>query len=192
MDICPYSKKPCGKQKVLHVTEIEKDGQVIQLDLCQECAAKYKNEPSPQSGVGGLLGALSLILLGSVACMASKRQVEKQTSKCPGCGTTPDDVIRTGKFGCCQCYDYYNASIGQVLEKCQDGAQEHVGKVPKKFPEEEEKRRLEKEAAKNINAQILNLESKMANAINVENYEVAQVLKLKIAELRQKLASDAA
>ena len=59
--------------------------------------------------------------------------------------------------------------------------------MPKKFPEEQKKRRLQEEAALSVQDQIKNLEDKMAKAVKVENYEVAGVLKLKIQELREQL-----
>lgn len=193
---CPYSKQPCDDKKVLHVTELN-DGSYTELHMCDKCAAKYtggpvepevKPESEKPSSLGGLLGLLSLLMLGTVA--SQKRATAKaasQTTKCPGCGTTPEDISKTGKFGCAKCYEYYQASVEHILQKCQNGATKHVGKVPNKFPEEQKKRRLQEEAAISVQDQIKNLEDKMAKAVKVENYEVAGVLKLKIQELREQL-----
>jgi len=193
---CPYSKQPCDEKKVLHITEL-KDGSYTDLHMCEKCAAKYtggpieseiKLEPEKLSGLGGLLGLLSLLMLGTVA--SKKREAARSSTKCPGCGTTPEDIAKTGKFGCVKCYEHYHASIEHILQKCQNGATKHIGKVPKRFPEEQEKRRLVEEAALNIRDQIKNLEDKMAKAVKVENYEVAGVLKLKIQELREQLQNE--
>jgi protein arginine kinase activator len=201
MDICPFTKQPCGQQKVMHVTEL-KDGVFTELHMCQQCAGQYMNEPHlpPQEpdkptppSVGGLLGLLALMFLGSAA--AKKREAARQNQpqpqpKCPGCGSTPDDIIKTGRFGCAQCYEYYKNPIQNLLVRYQGGAIKHVGKRPKGFDEAQEKRRLEQEAALDVEDQIKSLEAKMTNAVKVENYEVAGVLKKKIEELRKRLTCE--
>ena len=211
MHICPYSKLPCHKHKVFHITELNK-GKAVETHLCEECVAKYQGESSsvpekpektekpeipeipeiPDSPlVNGLIGLLSLLTKTLADVNEQKEEKTKcpgcGTTKCPGCGTTPEDIMDTAKFGCSQCYDYYSSSIDHVLERCQEGSKKHVGKIPKKFSEQEEKRRIKKDATLDIKAQIKNLETKMANAVKVENYEVAQVLKFKIEVLKQKL-----
>lgn len=190
---CPYSKQPCDDKKILHVTEL-KDGSYTQLHMCEKCAAKYTGgpielEPKPENPSSiSLVGLAYLLLtLGIAAVQKRATKTESQTTKCPGCGTTPDDIYKNGKFGCAKCYDYYQASIEHILKKCQNGETKHIGKIPKNFPQEQEKRRLEKEVTQDINDQIKSLENKMAKAIKVENYEVAGVLKLKIQKLRQQI-----
>lgn len=200
MDICPFTKQPCGQPKTMHVTEL-KDGSFTELHLCQKCADQYMNEsqPPPQEpekptppSVGGLLGLLALMFLGSAAAKrrAADRQAPNQDVKCPGCGCTVDDIVKTGRFGCPQCYEYYKGPIQNLLIRSQAGAVKHVGKKPKGFDEAQEKRRLEQEAALDVQDQIKNLEAKMANAVKVENYEVAGVLKKKIEELRNRLTCE--
>jgi len=201
MDICPFTKQPCGQPKTMHVTEL-KNGTFTELHMCQKCSDQYMNEstplqpqepepdkPTPPS-VGGLLGLLALMFLGSVA--AKKRTADRQApqpqAKCPGCGVTPEDIIKTGRFGCPQCYEYYKGPIENLLIRYQGGASKHVGKKPKGFDEAQEKRRLEQEAAMDVKDQIKNLEAKMANAVKVENYEVAGVLKKKIEELHKQFS----
>lgn len=190
MDICPFTKQPCDQKKVTHVTEL-KDGAFTELHMCEKCAEQYLNNPNfPEAekklpappSVGGFLGFLALLMLGSLA--AKKRAASKQAQAgCPGCGITPDDIVKTGRFGCPKCYDYYRGSIEALLVKYQDGATRHVGKKPGGFDAVQEKRRLEAEAALSVTDQIKALEAKMANAIKIENYEVAGVLKKKIQEL---------
>lgn len=195
MDICPFSKQPCGQKKVMHVTEL-KDGALTELHMCEKCAGQYTGSPKEPEvpakpstqppSVGGFLGFLSLLMLGSVASKKRAEARQQAQAKCPGCGITPEDIVKTGRFGCPQCYDYYRTSIEGLMVKYQDGATKHVGKRPKNFDEAQEKRRLEQEAALDIKDQITNLEAKMANAIKIENYEIAGVLKKKIEELRNK------
>lgn len=182
---CFFSKEPCDSKKVLHVTEL-KDGSYVQLHMCEKCASKYMDGSietvSKPTGLGGLLGLLSLLMSSTVASQ------KRAKSKCPSCGATSEDVSKTGKFGCEKCYEHYQSSIDHIIHKCQQGIK-HVGKVPKRFPEEQKKRRLKEEAALDVNEQIKNLKSKMAKAVKVENYEVAGVLKLKIEELQQQIES---
>lgn len=64
-------------------------------------------------------------------------------------------------------YKYYHYSVDCILKK-------HIGK-------------LSNIKQKEIKIQIKSFEDKMAKAIEIENYEVAGVLKLKIQELQQQL-----
>lgn len=198
-DICPFTKLPCVHKKVTHITEV-KDGKSQQeLHLCQSCTEQYMSNPNfpdkplvdpiqPPNvpSVGGLLGLLGLLTLGALARQKREAQTPPD-AKCPGCGITPAEITQTGKFGCPQCYDYYKSAIDNVVVRCQQGATKHVGKIPPNAAAANEKRRLQEEDALDIADQIKALESKMANAIKIENYEVAGVLRDKIAELRTKL-----
>ncbi len=99
--------------------------------------------------------------------------MEKIKKACPKCGLTSKDFSKEGKLGCAFCYEYFYTKLLDIVESCHDGANQHYGKIPKNY-----------EYQKNIEEQILNFEQKMKNAISVENYEIAGILKQKIEELK--------
>lgn len=193
MDLCPIRKTPCPFARVVHVTELT-NGKVTELHLCENCAGQFteektmkkpdveleKQKKSPKIPPG-FLSLMQAILSQPLIAPAPKTS----HPPCPKCGTTIEDVVNTGKFGCSGCYSHFESGATSIIARCQMGANQHVGKVPKKWAEEQQKRREEQEAALDKQERIKNLRLKMAKAIEVENYEVAGVLKKKIEELQQ-------
>lgn len=183
MDVCPISKNPCPHPRVVHITEIN-NGAVTEQHLCQNCAGQAtgeepvkKDKPIPP----GFLALMQAILAKPLLAPAPKSSYPP----CPKCGMTTDEIVKNGKFGCTECYSHFQAGVGSILAQCQMGATQHVGKVPQKWAEEQAKKRELAETALDKSEQIKNLKLKMAKAIEVENYEVAGVLKKKIEDLQQ-------
>lgn len=193
MNICPLSKKICSESKVLHITDI-KDGNCTQMNLCKKCADSFEsNEINLQIKVpviddNKLQEILSVIkkLLNDKFENTLNIPNDLDNLFCPKCKSTHKDIYKNSKLGCPECYEYYSSIVQILLMKCQD-ENKHVGKIPSKFIEQQEKIQLEKELSLDIKDQIANLKNKMKNAIDVENYEIAGVLKIKIEELQQQL-----
>lgn len=186
MDICPVRKTLCPHARVVHVTEI-KDGKVTELHLCHECESAFsggiktpEKEPEVGNPVPGLIALMKAI-------MEKEPVVAPQPTypPCPSCGTTTSDFIMTGKLGCAICFDHYQQGLLTVLARCHQGATRHVGKVPKRWEQEKQARLEKEEESLDKQEKIRRLKEKMANAVKVENYEVAGILKKKIEELQQ-------
>lgn len=65
------------------------------------------------------------------------------TMQCPACGFTSEDVRKTGRLGCPECYEAFSSMLQEVLNDCQKGLH-HSGKIPSKM-QGVRKDRLEKE-----------------------------------------------
>lgn len=186
MDVCPINKNPCPHARVVHITEIN-DGRVTEQHLCQNCAGQVtgetlvKKEPATPAIPPGFLALMKAIMAKP---LTAAPQVPSHPP-CPNCGTTTNDIVQSGRLGCAECYVHFQAGVASIIARCQMGATHHVGKIPKKRQEDQEKRQAEKEAALDKKEQIRNLKLKMAKAIEVENYEVAGVLKEKIEKLER-------
>lgn len=189
MDLCPIKKTPCPHAKVIHITELT-NGKVTELHLCPNCAGYFTGEnpvkpkepeKQPPAIPPGFLSLMQAIMSKPITVPAPK----SSHPPCPKCGTTTDDIVQTGRFGCSECYSHFEAGAASIIARCQMGATQHVGKVPKNWSEQQQKKREEQEAALDKAERIRNLRMKMAKAIEVENYEVAGVLKKKIEELQQ-------
>src|SRR5690606_11306750 len=67
------------------------------------------------------------VLLG----MSKKRgeEVEPETElTCPTCGFTRRDFEKTGRLGCCDCYDTFGNEIAELLQRLHKGVL-HKGKA---------------------------------------------------------------
>ena len=61
------------------------------------------------------------------------------SNKCPSCGFTSEDVRKTGRLGCGDCYGIFSSLLQDVLNDCQKGTR-HAGKVPKSLRKPSKKR----------------------------------------------------
>ena len=93
--------------------------------------------------------------------------------QCDSCGSTFDDIINTGRYGCANCYDVFEDRMDPILKKLQ-GANRHNGRLGKisdnniKFDE--------KEKVKNENRnnnKLEKLQEDLKQAIKEERYEDA-------------------
>ena len=96
---------------------------------------------------------------------------------CPKCGTTFDRIQKTGRMGCAECYRALSSPTGKMLHKL-SGAQhqefnESVVQAPQVSAEEE---RLQL------------LKGELAQAVNMENYERAAILRDEINALSHHLS----
>jgi len=190
MDFCPINKKPCPHARVVHVTDLN-DGHVTEQHLCEKCSEQIIGEDSLKKAVEkqksiippGLLTLMQAILANPL--FADSSQLQKPSyPPCPKCETTTNDIVKSGKFGCAECYIHFGRGAENIVSRAQ-GAMQHVGKVPKRWASEQANKQEQIEITLDKNEQIKNLKLKMKKAIEVENYEVAGVLKKKIEELQQ-------
>jgi protein arginine kinase activator len=125
----------CQKRdaKILY-TEII-NGVKKEQHLCEECATDYTSfqMEKPLMNSDLTLGDLLSTLLDSYTTSDKKKQGEpKPTLTCNNCGTTYEEFIQKGRFGCSQCYRSFNGQLGKTLKSIQ-GAELHTGKRPKGF-----------------------------------------------------------
>lgn len=164
MDFCPFSKTPCSLPKIYHVTDIF-GKEVVQMHLCQKC---FLNQYSiaTQENIANFIAAVI------------KEKERIFAKKCSQCNSSLGDINKSGRLGCPGCYDSFQEELLPVLQRCQGGNLVHIGKKPHDYKIIEAK-----EEKLDIKERIRLLKLKMANAIEVENYEIAGVLKKKIEEL---------
>jgi protein arginine kinase activator len=70
------------------------------------------------------------------------------SNKCPTCGFTSEDVRKTGRLGCGDCYVVFATLLQDVLNDCQKGTR-HAGKVPKSL-RKPSKKRLQEDLTKAV------------------------------------------
>lgn len=164
----------CGQHPATTHIKTIVNGKLTQAHLCADCAKKqgYGNLFADWgSGFGSLLSGF----MGSAA-------PARQVTRCPGCGASFEDITRSGKIGCAECYHTFRGQLLPIIQRIHGTAQ-HKGKVPgssalrvtdtnnkivavEETPVEEKKRLLKQ-------------------AIEVQNFERAAVLRDEIKELEQ-------
>lgn len=164
----------CGQHPATTHIKTIVNGKLTQGHLCADCAKKqgYGNLFADWgSGFGSLLSGF----MGSAA-------PARQVTRCPGCGASFEDITRSGKIGCAECYHTFRGQLLPIIQRIHGTAQ-HKGKVPggsalrvtdgnnkivavEETPLEEKKRLLKQ-------------------AIETQDFERAAVLRDEIKELEQ-------
>ena len=172
MDKCPITGSPCPHIKCIHVTEVTNYQATEAKDMCTNCGLAYisdKGGPKYDSTAEQVFQMIGSILKNAVQDKPCGVIQPKKQIGCPTCGSTPEEILMTGKIGCGNCYEYYKKELAVLIEKCQSGATKHMGKVPKQFNPELTKK----------------LEADLKVAIEKENYEQAAKLRDEIKKLGQ-------
>lgn len=156
----------CDSKATVFLTQLI-EGQMKKVCLCEPCAKERGvTDPTGFSMADMLLGGLvGQALQGAPVVAADARR------KCGTCGFTLDDLRRVRRFGCADCYQTFEAEVGQMLRSMHKGVQ-HAGKVPEGL------------VARQVRDQRLEqLREKLDRAIAEESYEEAAGIRDEIQNL---------
>lgn len=97
------------------------NGELREYALCSKCAEKmgYGNI---FSGFGMNLGSFLESFLGSENIGLPNNDIRK----CPKCGSTFNDISKTGKIGCADCYNTFREELVPIIKRIH-GNTTHVG-----------------------------------------------------------------
>ena len=110
---------------------------------------------------------------------------EVKQLECNSCGSTFDDIINTGRYGCPNCYDVFEDRMDPILKKLQ-GANRHVGRLGKvsdnkvKFENSEKAESTKKDTKEN---KLEKLQDDLKKAIKEERYEDAAKIRDEIKKM---------
>ena len=160
----------CGKnQATVHLTEII-DDQMSELHLCEECARKKSIQMEQQFGLADLLAGL--------AEFGQPKETSELTGlKCSNCGLSYQDFKKIGRLGCGECYTTFKKYLIPLLKKIH-GSTQHLGKSPYKLVTKPRKK-----------IGLVELRTKLQEAIEKEEFEEAARLRDKIRELEKEKSS---
>lgn len=164
----------CGQHPATTHIKTIVNGKLTQAHLCADCAKKqgYGNLFADWgSGFGSLLSGF----MGSAA-------PARQVTRCPGCGASFEDITRSGKIGCAQCYHTFRGQLLPIIQRIHGTAQ-HKGKVPGSSA-----LRVTDTNNKIVAVEETPLEEKkrlLNQAIETQDFERAAVLRDEIKELEQ-------
>lgn len=148
----------CGKKPVATYVKAIINGELTEYSLCAECAQKL--------GYGNLLTGFGCNF-GSLAGEFSNESEPVNAVHCKCCGSTFEDIARSGKVGCAQCYHTFYDRLILLIQRIH-GETKHRGKVPgTDLPP----------------PQLSLIRRELREAIDSENFEHAVALRDRIKEL---------
>jgi protein arginine kinase activator len=167
-----YCEECNEKPATVHFTQ-NIQGKKTETHLCEDCAAKK----------GAILfdvdNKFSIPnLLGSFFGYNYNTPSPKTASSglvCPNCNMDFNDIRRTGKLGCSECYTAFAQALEPNLRRIH-GNSRHIGKIPVRGGENVVLKR-----------KIDELKDKLQKAIVAEEYEVAAEIRDEIKKLEQDL-----
>lgn len=168
----------CDNKATVFYTQII-DGISKKSSLCQSCATK-QGVTDPE---GFLLGSKDAATPGKSSGPKAMPQMGMSAGKkaarcCPGCGFAFDDLKKTGRLGCSECYDFFREEIKTNLGGMHKGTT-HTGRVPEGMLKAFEQRQL-----------LEQLQSDLNEAIDSEDYEKAAALRDEINKVSGETSSE--
>lgn len=109
----------CQKKPAEYHYQSNINGNRTESHLCRECAERLgKKDPFGGSYLSSLLSDFM-----------SPFVPLHESSRCPLCGATAQDIQRSGKAGCAQCYETFGRLLNPYIRRIH-GSTKHNGKLP--------------------------------------------------------------
>lgn len=162
----------CGKNEATtHIKQIV-NGDMAESHLCAECA-KNLGYSDMLSGFGLDLSEFLGGFLGDMMPALTRGNSER----CPKCGTSFSDIVRSGRVGCAECYRTFYDELLPSIQRIH-GRIKHSGKASSGAIEQPKEETKEEKIAK--------LKSQMDEAVAVQKFEQAAKLRDEIKSLESE------
>ena len=161
----------CQKNEATTHVKTMINGDYAEYRLCPECAHELGYDsmfPDLSADFGGLLGSF----------LSAALPARSGATHCKLCGSTMNDIKKTGKVGCSECYDTFFSELTPTIRSVH-GNTEHIGKRPVIEYETIEDDKPEKQKGESLD----DLKAQLKKAIEDENFERAAELRDKIKEM---------
>jgi len=188
--LCQHCKQ---NEATTHIRRVI-NGAAQEYHLCAACANEAGIGPSPQQAFG-FPGApmqfaapefgfhLSDLFSGFLgSSLRGQGQSLPAPVRCALCGSSLDEIIRSGRVGCARCYETFAEQLQPTLQRIH-GALEHTGKIPETDPAETERHQKEQKIAR--------LREEITAAVQAEDYEQAAKLRDEIRTMEEGGADNA-
>lgn len=150
------------------------NGEKSELQLCQECAAKMQGDAF-QWDTQFPFNLLSSLFEETEPAIGFSQGDKRPPVDCSTCGQTYKDFRQTGKLGCGECYEIFNAQLAPVIRRIH-GSESHTGKIPCRSGE---KLTLKKEIGE--------LKKQLRSLVEKEEFEQAAQIRDKIRAIEDKI-----
>lgn len=161
--VCENCKE---RDAVVHLTKV-KEGAVLQVRLCEKCAAEQGVETTVAQPKAALTDFLQAVHQQAAAAPGDQ-------AACHFCGATARDFRQTGRVGCARCYGAFERSLRELLRRLHGGAKHTGRRYAPPAPD------VVEEAG-----HVGQLRERLQRAIEAEQFELA-------AELRDRLRATGA
>lgn len=164
----------CNKNEArVHLVKMV-NGKKSETWLCEKCAKEISNGALIPLMAEGIEASISKNIESLFNGMTKEKKEfsPKIDLICKHCGLTLSKFKKNGKLGCSECYDSFSEELEKIMIEFQ-GSDSHTGKMPKR--EENELNKF---------MEINSLEKRLKKAIEVENYELAAILRDKLKSIK--------
>lgn len=156
----------CEAKATVFYTQVT-DGKLKKIVLCETCA-----QDQGVTDPNGLLMPEQVMNPELIEEVEVSSDVYDPDLACPTCEFTLDHLQKVGRLGCPDCYDIFSGAIADRLGSLHK-AVSHVGIVPKGL------------AGKHaLRTQLVELDEKLAEAIEKEDYEKAAKVRDELEKLK--------
>jgi len=172
----------CQKRPAaLHFTKII-NGEKTEVHLCEKCA-QDKGETFLSNGTSGF--SINNLLAGLLNMEPVFQQQNPETIsrsdiiQCPHCNMTFQTFVKTGRFGCANCYLTFKEHLTPIIKRLHSGNDVHHGKVPKRIG-----------GSIHVKKQIQQLKQQLQQLVNNEEFEKAADIRDEIRSLENLLRQE--
>jgi protein arginine kinase activator len=167
-----YCEECKQRPATVHLTQMY-NGKKVETHLCETCAAQKGAFMFDVASNFSIPNLLSSLFGNNFNLQDVKTQL--QVGTCPNCGMSLNDISKTGRLGCSECYTTFERELDPTLRRVH-GNSEHVGKVPARGGEKVMvKKRIE------------HLKHQLQQAVAAEDYEKAAEIRDMIKDIEKKL-----
>ena len=158
----------CDQPATHHSVEIIK-GQKIEKHLCENHAV--------ETGMGGQVSAQALSKLLPQLGKLHNESGDKEDVTCSQCGMTFMQFREVSLMGCPHCYEAFEQPLEPLLERAHEGASHHIGKVPRRAGDGQERQLL-----------LMRMRKRLTAAVEAEDYELAVRIRDDIKRFEDQLS----
>ena len=169
----------CGKNEVTFRYTQVINGVKKELNLCDNCARELGLKDMSFSMPISFSNFFSDFFNDNANMFPSL--MGTQALQCKTCGTTFDDFINSGEFGCSSCYELFEDRIEPILKNLQ-GANRHVGRGYREITAKSGNK-AKKATPKKAESKQEKLQKDLQKAIKDERYEDAAKLRDELKKL---------
>ena len=155
------------RQASTHIKTIL-SGELKEYNLCPECAAKL--------GYGSIFTNFGFDIDKLFGSFMDSDNIHKKAKRCQFCGSSFDEIAKSGKVGCAHCYELFADQLYPSIRRIH-GNTTHCGKNSGKQEAPEQK-----PAEMTKEQKISELKKQLDKAVSEQNFERAAELRDEIKE----------
>ncbi len=160
----------CEKKKASTHIKTILNGELKEFNLCSDCAAKL--------GYGSFFSSIVPDLDKLFGSFMDTLNEGENARRCSFCGSSFEDIAKSGKVGCAHCYDTFYDELLPSIQRIH-GRTVHAGKLASSAG-----------AEMKIKSDLMQLKKDLEQAIKTQEFEKAAELRDKIREIEKNLREE--